>query len=1172
METEEVPFQLLREITNDFSEQRKIGEGAFGEVYKGVTKNGEDVAVKVLRNVKQDIGYKQFKNELYNLMKVKHNNVVQFIGYCYETEKTSEIHNGTTVPVEVTHRALCFEYLHNGSLRMYLSDESCGLDWHTRYKIIEGTCEGLKHIHEGLEKPLYHLDLKPDNILLDENMVPKIADFGLSRIFGDELTRTIQSPIGTLGFQPPEYIEKREVSEKFDVFSLGVVMIRIVSGQGGYSKYPTMSKEEFIDQVKKEWRDKLQKTCGTESMLEKCCDQVVKCTHIALKCIETNSQERPNIGEIIDTLNAIGTGDVEIPPKGCRGTFSGMTMDAEKRTELKERIDYHQDYLDVGEELVGRTEEKNRIMNLLMSITQKLAILPIYGIGGIGKTTFARMIYNDIKLKNYAQVWVDVSQRFDLNRIRNSIISQLHESENKANGRKMVSSCLTKARPVENILIVLDDLWEDNPVKLEELKDDILYHDGSNTIVIVTTRSKRVAEKICTNFMKPYKIEFLTDDMCWDIIKQRSGFEGNVDKDYLLDIGREIARKCGGVALAAKSLGFMLKSMASYQWKQANDNDIWNESVSQDSSMPNHVLQSLKLSYESMDQYLNLKKCFTYCGIFPKGHKIEKDVLIHQWISLGFIKPTKLMSTVEVSEKYVAQLVGLSFLEYSNLPQTYRPYGEHDTLFTMHDLVHDLAISILGGEILDQSKQGNTRGSACLYALLNDCTKPLELCSSSPERLRALRFLGCLGIELRGDALAAAESLQVLDLSDCLIQKLPDCIGELKQLRYLNAPMIQDTMVPECITKLSNLMYLNLSRSPTILALPESIGEMESLVYLDLSGCSGIGKLPESFGELKNLEYMDFTECSNVKGVSECLAKLTKLQYLNLSYCKHIGNIPSALGSLIELQYLNLSCSSYIQFEDGRDVVELLGCLTKLKYLNLSAAQLSFFSVLPEALGRLTELRYLNLSDHIMLTKMPRSFVNLRSLVHLDLSKCCHIKGVPEALSGLTKLQYLDLSECSDPKYTLQNSLQGLQDVLGNLKELRYLDLHCCLKSIFGDQAVYERDSFLGNICNLTNLEYLDLSHNDNLYSLPETICNLKKLHTLDLTLCTNLQRLPVSISEIDSLKFLYTLNCWKLDKSTYLSTRIIPSYYHILWSVPVMTNPVATFFNSRMKILLPWR
>ena len=194
-------------------------------IWQGVTKNGDDVAVKKLKLRDVNLDFKQFQNEFYNLTKLKHQNVVQILGYCYEIEKNPFIMpDGSKVFVDETHIALCFEYLHNGSLEKHLSgtmqlhfwyvlkvyifisliifllanaDDFYQLEWHKRFKIIKGICEGLKYIHDELEEPIYHLDLKPDNILLDKDMVPKIADFGLSRIFGNELARITRNPYGT---------------------------------------------------------------------------------------------------------------------------------------------------------------------------------------------------------------------------------------------------------------------------------------------------------------------------------------------------------------------------------------------------------------------------------------------------------------------------------------------------------------------------------------------------------------------------------------------------------------------------------------------------------------------------------------------------------------------------------------------------------------------------------------------------------------------------------------------------------------------------------------------------------------------------------------------------------------------------------------------------------------
>jgi hypothetical protein len=189
-------------------------------------------------------------------------------------------------------------------------------------------------------------------------------------------------------------------------------------------------------------------------------------------------------------------------------------------------------------------------------------------------------------------------------------------------------------------------IWEDNQFLLQELKD-ILYHDESNITILVTTRSERIAERICTN-LQPHKILPLTNDMCWDIIKQRSGFKDRNDKEQLMGIGREIAQKCSGVALAALSLGFTLRSMNFDEWMKVKDTYVWNGPVSKDLFLPNHGLASLMLSYRHMSPCL--KPCFIYCATSPKGHKIVKDDLIYQWIALDLIKPTKLLSNMELCE------------------------------------------------------------------------------------------------------------------------------------------------------------------------------------------------------------------------------------------------------------------------------------------------------------------------------------------------------------------------------------------------------------------------------------------------------------------------------------------------------------------------------------------
>ncbi|KAL6873653.1 hypothetical protein ACP4OV_013735 [Aristida adscensionis] len=299
----DITFHFLKRITNDFSKDNIIGYGGYGVVYKGLLDNGEEIAVKKLYNKHPGLDDdRQFKNECTNLMRLQHENIVHLVGYCYEIAHKFVECSGQYVYAALEEKALCFEYLQGGSLDKHLSDESCGLGWHTRYKIIKGICEGLHYLHHGSKDPIYHLDLKPANILLDKNMVPKIGDFGLSRLFDSTQTCTTRGIVGTPGYMPPEYINRYQITPKFDVFSLGVIIIQVMTGREGYFKCGDMPSQEFIDLVHENWGKRFQATMSTLTSHE-----IKTCIGIALRCVEADRVKRPTIREIVDELYTIDT-------------------------------------------------------------------------------------------------------------------------------------------------------------------------------------------------------------------------------------------------------------------------------------------------------------------------------------------------------------------------------------------------------------------------------------------------------------------------------------------------------------------------------------------------------------------------------------------------------------------------------------------------------------------------------------------------------------------------------------------------------------------------------------------------------------------------------------------------------------------------------------------------
>ncbi|KAF8656680.1 hypothetical protein HU200_060545 [Digitaria exilis] len=325
---------------------------------------------------------------------------------------------------------------------------------------------------------------------------------------------------------------------------------------------------------------------------------------------------------------------------------------------LDENVHSRATFSSISEDIVGRAMEKETIVAMLMAYSEEeILTISIYGFGGLGKTTLARLAFNDENVRRVFdyQVWVYVSMKFDLKKIGESILSEIDGGNCGHANLQEVSRHIQRVLASKKFLVVLDDLWEENGFQLLKLKE-MLSGGAKGSKIIVTTRSEKIASLMrpCT----PYKLDVLSDDDCWILFKRRA-FVPGMDDPRIEGIGRDIVKKCNGVPLSAQALGFVMRFKEGVAaWEAVRDSEIWEIEEEQ------NIMPSLKLSYCIMPCHLRL--CFAYCAVFSKGVVIDKDMLIQQWIALGFIQPASGSLTLEKrGEEYIHELVSMSFLQAS---------------------------------------------------------------------------------------------------------------------------------------------------------------------------------------------------------------------------------------------------------------------------------------------------------------------------------------------------------------------------------------------------------------------------------------------------------------------------------------------------------------------------
>jgi len=727
---------------------------------------------------------------------------------------------------------------------------------------------------------------------------------------------------------------------------------------------------------------------------------------------------------------------------------------------------------------VGRAADKEKLMKLVLDSASEedVSVIPIVGFGGLGKTTLAQLVFNDRRANDEVfdpRIWVSMSVDFSLRRLIQPIVSAT-KLKRDLTSLEAIANFLSETFTGKKYLLVLDDVWSENQEEWERLK--LLLKDGKRgSKIIVTTRNRKVGMMVRT--VPPFVLKGLSDDDCWELFKGKAFEEGEDDlHPKLVKVGKEIVRKCGGVPLAAKALGSMLRFKRNEEsWVAVKDSEIWQL------DKEDTILPSLKLTYDQMPP--GLKQCFAYCASFPRNHEIDRDKLIQQWIALGFIQPAKYgcQSVFDQANDYFEHLLWISFLQEVEEHDLSKKELEEDgnIKYKIHDLVHDLAQSVAGDEVqIINSKNANGRTEACHYASLADDMGVPKVLWSMLHKVRALHSWG---YALDTQLFLHSRCLRVLDLRGSQITELPQSVGRLKHLRYLDVSSSPVRSLPNCISNLHNLQTLHLSNCVNLYVLPMSICSLENLETLNLSSCH-FQTLPDSIGHLQNLQNLNMSFCSFLRILPSSIGELQSLQALNFKGCISLETLPDTICRLQSLHFLNLSRCGILHA-----LPKDIGNLSNLLHLNLS--QCSDLEAIPNSIGCITRLHTLDMSHCSNLSELPGSIGGLLELQTLILSHHARSLALPIATSHLPVLQTLDLS--------WNIGLEELPESIGNLHSLKELILFQCW----------------------------------NLRKLPESITNLMMLESLSLVGCAELAQLPDGMATITNLKHLKNEQCRSLER-----------------------------------------
>nr|XP_011457398.1 PREDICTED: disease resistance protein RGA2-like [Fragaria vesca subsp. vesca] len=560
--------------------------------------------------------------------------------------------------------------------------------------------------------------------------------------------------------------------------------------------------------------------------------------------------------------------------------------------------------------VIGREGDKQQILKHLLNDTdfsseENVSVISIVGLGGLGKTTLAKLVYNESMVKeNFEKrMWICVSDNFDIQTLVKGITSAAGGPKCEDESLDIMETMLQDTLRSKKFLLVLDDVWDTELIGVTREKWIVLktlLNVGANgSKIIVTTRNNQVASIVNSSYKHP--LEGLPHEDSMSLFIQRAFKKGEEHRyPHLIEIGKDIVKKCGGVPLAVATLGSMLYlNTERHKWESVRDNDMW--SIGND-----NILPALKLSYDALPQHL--KPCFAFCSLFPKDYIFNSEDLVSLWTAQGYLKCKKNEDFEQIGINYVREFSFRSLFQIELEMKT-------DIMFKIHDLVHDLAISVAQVE----------------YSTVN---------SRPSSGFDIVRHVSVSKKDLFGEEAKMPDFIfKLTKLRTCLIPDIckmnqhfvKTCILIFKYMRVLDLRESALEEIPSSIEIqfLTNLRRLWIYSCANLESLPPNMKLLTALHTLIIDECEKLDLMKTTEGpqglrsfvlrksdlevlppwledSAKVLQSIELADCDNLTEILE-LQKFTFLEQLRIDYCSNLLALPEGLHCLSEFRELEIN-------------------------------------------------------------------------------------------------------------------------------------------------------------------------------------------------------------------------------------------------------------------------